>query len=270
MFLFLKYLCKTLPVAILLFCFGMNYFCKSTGLKNTSGAPPEPVDSGLSDSDSIELIRVKENVWVHRSSGFFKGEKIPANGLIAVTSKGIVIVDTPWTEKQTENLILAVKEKFQKEISFVIITHAHADRITGAGIFIKQSVPVYSTSLTAKEAEKKGFPKPNPKLDLDPRMSLGDTGLEVYYPGQGHTKDNIVVWLPNTHILFTGCLVKSLESKSLGNIEDANLNAWPMTAKNLLERYPDAEIVVPGHGDWGKSDLIRHTIRLLNENSKTE
>lgn len=80
-------------------------------------------------------------------------------------------------------------------------------------------------------------------------MNLGDTGIEVYYPGHGHTKDNIVVWLPNSHILFAGCLIKSLESKTLGYIKEANLDTWPMTAKNLLERYPDAEIVMPR--PWG-------------------
>ncbi|WP_411822308.1 subclass B1 metallo-beta-lactamase [Leptospira sp. 'Mane'] len=215
--------------------------------------------------DSVELIRVKENVWIHRTSGIVGGEKIPANGLVVVTSKGIALVDTPWTEKQTESLILLLKEKFQKEIRFVIVSHAHEDRISGINIFLKNSIPVYSTSLTAKEAEKNGFTKPHPKLDLDPRMSLGDTGIEVYYPGHGHTKDNIVVWLPGSHILFAGCLIKSLDAKSLGYIKEANLDAWPLTAKNLLERYPDTEIVVPGHGDWGRLDLIRHTIRLLDE-----
>ncbi|BDA78450.1 beta-lactamase [Leptospira kobayashii] len=270
MFLFHNYFQRNIFIVCLIIGSGFVIDCKSVPSVNRSNSISDSSESTISETASVDLIRVKENVWIHRSSGIVGGEKMFANGLVVITSKGIVIIDTPWTKMQTVTLIPLLKEKFQKEIRFVIISHAHQDRISGIDVFLQNAIPVYSTSLTAKEAEKNGFTKPTPKLDLDPRMNLGDTGIEVYYPGHGHTKDNIVVWLPNSHILFAGCLIKSLESKTLGYIKEANLDTWPMTAKNLLERYPDAEIVVPGHGDWGKTDLIRHTIRLLDENPKSD
>lgn len=89
--------------------------------------------------------------------------------------------------------------------------------------------------------------------------------IEVFYPGEGHSPDNIVVWLPEYKVLFGGCLVKELDSKGLGNTTDANLEQWPISINKVLEKYPDAEVVIPGHGNWGGIELIEHTLELLKQ-----
>jgi hypothetical protein len=33
-----------------------------------------------------------------------------------------------------------------------------------------------------------------------------------------------------------------------------------------MEKYKNAEIVVPGHGDPGDISLLEHTIKVINEN----
>src|SRR6185295_3616589 len=73
---------------------------------------------------------------------------------------------------------------------------------------------------------------------------------EVFYPGPAHTRDNIVVWLPDSRVLFGGCAVRAATS-GLGNVADADLTAYPASIRRVLERYPAAEVVVPGHGDVG-------------------
>ena len=214
-------------------------------------------------SNHLEWIKIKESVWIHRSYGEFAGQTYSSNGLVVLTNKGVVVVDTPWTESQTEELFTGIQSKFQKEILYLIVTHAHDDRMAGVPLFQSRNIPIYSTNLTAKLAKERGFGKTNPILDLQTRLAAGNQWVEVFYPGQGHSVDNIVVWLTDTHILFGGCLVKSLEAKDLGNTKDANIEEWGISVKRVLARYPDAEVVVPGHGDWGKLDLLRHTIRLL-------
>jgi len=71
-----------------------------------------------------------------------------------------------------------------------------------------------------------------------------------------------VVWLAKHKILFGGCLVKSLQSKSLGNTADASIEIWPTSIQNVLNKYPDIEIVVPGHGKIGNVNLLKHTAKL--------
>ncbi|WP_244934544.1 subclass B1 metallo-beta-lactamase [Leptospira vanthielii] len=224
---------------------------------------PVSIEKDLQKSNHLEWIKIKESVWIHRSFGEFGGQIYSANGLVVLTNKGVVVVDTPWTESQTEELFSEIQAKFQKEILYVIVTHAHDDRMAGVSLFQNRNIPIYSTNLTAKLAKERGFGKTNPILDLQTRLGAGNQSVEVFYPGPGHSADNIVVWLPDTHILFGGCFVKSLDAKDLGNTKDANLEEWENSLKRVLARYPDAEVVVPGHGDWGKLDLLRHTIRLL-------
>ena len=62
-------------------------------------------------------------------------------------------------------------------------------------------------------------------------------------------------------------MVKSLDSNSLGNTKDGDLAAYPATLRKVQVAYPQARIVVPGHGDWGGPELIEHTLRLCEEKS---
>ncbi|PJZ44756.1 subclass B1 metallo-beta-lactamase [Leptospira brenneri] len=212
---------------------------------------------------SLELERIKESVWKHKSFGIVNGNIMPSNGLVVVTSRGIVLIDTAWGLEQTIELEKLIQEKFKKEILFVVISHSHEDRSGGVPLFLKKGIPVYTSSRTGKLLSAKSMTGLRAVLDIQPRIPAGDQTVEVYFPGEGHTSDNIVVWLPDTHILFGGCLVRPLDAKDMGNTKDANLGEWENSVKKVLARYPDAEVVVPGHGDWGKLDLLRHTIRLL-------
>ena len=58
-------------------------------------------------------------------------------------------------------------------------------------------------------------------------------------------------------------MVKDLTSETLGNIADADLVAWPSTIARVIAAYPAAQIVIPGHGAIGGSELLRHTQVLL-------
>lgn len=219
--------------------------------------------SGTDDSNYVELQKVKDNIWIYTTYTNYDGKRTPSNGVIAITSKGIILVDTPWNNTQTRELIGLTKRIFEKDISLTIITHAHEDRMGGIDTLIEEKIDVRSTSLTAKEAEKRGFKKPQTELGMDEKIKLGDTNIEVFYPGEGHTIDNIIVWFPQDKVLFGGCLIKSLESTSIGNIEDANVKQWALSVEKVLERYSDAEIVIPGHGKSGGIDLTKHTLDLL-------
>ena len=95
-------------------------------------------------------------------------------------------------------------------------------------------------------------------------LELGNKRVEVKYFGEGHTKDNIVGYFPVDSILFGGCLIKELSAEK-GNLEDANLTAWPETVKKLKQNYPEAKIIIPGHGKSGGTDLLDYTISLFRK-----
>ena len=102
------------------------------------------------------------------------------------------------------------------------------------------------------------------------RLDLHGTEIRCYYFGGGHSEDNIAVWIPSAKLLFAGCMVKEMAAQNAGNLSDAVLAAWPATLDSLLVRFPDARIVVPGHGAPGGPELIRHTKALLSEAASTD
>ena len=50
------------------------------------------------------------------------------------------------------------------------------------------------------------------------RVRAGTYSIEAFYPGPGHSPDNIVVWIPEARVLFGGCLVKSAGAKGLAAV----------------------------------------------------
>ncbi|EJR42701.1 BcII family subclass B1 metallo-beta-lactamase [Bacillus mycoides] len=215
------------------------------------------------ETGTISISQLNKNVWVHTELGYFNGVAVPSNGLVLNTSKGLVLVDSSWDDKLTKELIEMVEKKFQKRVTDVIITHAHTDRIGGIKTLKERGIKAHSTALTAELAKKNGYEEPLGDLQTITNMKFGNIKVETFYPGKGHTEDNIVVWLPQYNILAGGCLVKSAEAKDLGNVADAYVNEWSISIENVLNRYGNTNSVVPGHGDIGDKGLLLHTLNLL-------
>jgi metallo-beta-lactamase class B len=173
-----------------------------------------------------------------------------------------MMIDLPWTDAQAEVLFNWVAREEKAAIQKVVPTHFHIDCAGGLAEAHRRGAESFALEKTVELLKKDN--KPVPKNWFTERMSLGcgDMRVELAFLGGGHTIDNIVAWIPAKKILFAGCLVKSLNAKNIGNIEDADFISYPETLKKVRERYSEAKIVVPGHGQPGGLDLIDHTINL--------
>ncbi|WP_243633422.1 subclass B1 metallo-beta-lactamase [Paenibacillus xerothermodurans] len=241
----------------------------------TTGLSKKSSPAQITNEDkSIVLTKLNDNVWAHTSYNEWNGTKIDHNGLIVSTPKGVVLVDTAWdtaeSQHKTEELLKMIKEHFKKKVVMAIVTHAHDDSIGGIQALLDQGIDVRSTPLTAKLAKEYGYPSPNPTLDVNTVMKVGGIGIETFYPGEGHSQDNITVWLPQSKILFGGCFIKALAATDLGNLSDANVEQWDDSVKKVVEKYPHIETVIAGHGKWGDKSLLFHTIELVNQYTDTE
>lgn len=214
----------------------------------------------------VRLRQIHPDVWVHVSTWRFEdGTVFPMNGLIVRDGDGLILVDSAWGEEATAALMAAIEAQIGLPVRRGLVTHFHHDRLSGVDVLESRGVTMYGTPRTRQLAAAEGNAVPATRLgglgDVNSAVSFGP--VEVFYPGAGHSPDNLVVYLPEAGILFGGCAIHEQSRETAGNVEDADLPAWPESVLRVQARYPQAEIVVPGHGAPGGPDLLDHTVAIV-------
>ena len=217
----------------------------------------------------VFVKQLAPDVWVDTFIGTADGAPYPANGLLLVSGDSSVLVDPGWTPEQTKAFLAFAKERLGRPVKKAVITHWHEDRAAGIAVLREAKIETIALDLTAQALARKSRPVPEHLL-TQAQLPYSDTmGFEIFYPGPGHTADNIVVYLPKQKILDGGCFLKSANVTGLGNIEDADVKAWPKSLQNLADRYPEAKVVIPGHGPIA-GDPIEATRVLLEAAGKKQ
>lgn len=180
-----------------------------------------------------------------------------------VTREGVVLFDTPWDTTQCQPLLDSIWVNHNKKVIISISTHYHDDRTAGVDFLKKNGVKTYSSKLTYDLCKIHNEKRPEFFFVKDTVFVVGEHMFETYYPGEGHTKDNIVIWFKQPEILYGGCFVKSTENTGLGNIADANLESWDSAVKKVMKKFSNPEFVIPGHFGWASNSGLRHTLMLL-------
>lgn len=217
-------------------------------------------------SNDIVLHPVAAGVWVHTTFSDVPGYgRVAANGLVVIDGPEAMLIDLPWTDELTAVLCDWIAKSHGAKVSAVVPTHFHEDCMGGLAEAHRRGAVSYGLDRTIEIAKQKGLPVPQISYRDRVTVRCGRTEAVVTYFGAGHTTDNVVAWLPAQKVLFAGCLIKSLDSNSLGNTKDGDLAAYPATLRKVQAAYRRARIVVPGHGDWGGPELINHTLGLCQE-----
>lgn len=229
-------------------------------------AGPTASYEAIEVSDRLTIQRIRENVWIHTSfMELASGYRFPANGLIVDTGDAIVLIDTAWGIEANRELLEWIRQDLGKSVRSVIVTHFHEDSLGGAPVLSEAGIPFFSSKLTRTMARTTGLPRPDSIDGLDvPGSAVQLHGVEVFYPGPGHSADNLVVWLGAEKVLFGSCAVRSPTFSGKGNTADASLDEWPESIRSVKVRYPEARVVVPGHGPPGSIELLDHTIALFD------
>ena len=223
---------------------------------------------GQTADSSLRISHLTGDFYVFTTFNLYKGSRIPANGMYLVTNNGVVLFDTPWDTTQFQPLLDSIRLKHNKKVTLCIATHFHEDRTGGLDYYRAQGIKTYTTKQTdalSKERDKK---RAEFLIDKDTVFTAGQYSFQTYFPGQGHTADNIVIWFEKEKILYGGCLIKSVEDDGLGNLADANVKEYATTIKNVLKKYKKPAFVIPGHSDWSNTGSVKHTLKMAEQLKK--
>lgn len=247
-------------------------------------------------SDDLYYSKINDSIYMITHYFPYWG----ANSMFVLlpSNKG-VLIDTPCETTGTTSLLNWISKNFGDLKLTAIVTGFHQDNLGGDELLISRGIDVYGSDLTkrlvkeegdtlkniiitsVKDNKNKKYYESYSSLKLVPpnktfpihdglRLNIGNEIFEVYFPGESHTIDNTVVYLHHNKIVFGGCMTKGYMYKTPGYLGFANMKEWPKSIENVIERFPDCKIVVPGHGNYGGKDILYHTLKIVNEwNDKT-
>ncbi|MGD0590761.1 MAG: MBL fold metallo-hydrolase [Bacteroidota bacterium] len=269
-------------ILLIILLYGVNSYCQSDKKKNQTKISEDLFYTKIQDS-----VYVFTHYFPWGSNGMF---------ILLPDTQGLLI-NTPCERTGTDSLLNWIEKSFGHLKITAIVTGFHQDNLGGDEVLFSKNIPVYGSDLTVKLVKEKGaelkmvilnsvssdenkryfnsykelnLMPPNKTFPIKEGLELkfGDEVFEVYFPGESHTIDNTVVYLHKRKILYGGCMIKGLEFDNPGFTGYANMIAWPVSVENVMNRFQDCQIVIPGHGKEGGKELLPHMIRVINDWNK--
>lgn len=194
----------------------------------------------------------------------YTAEGDPNSGVI-IGDDGVMVIDAQATPAAAGDVVKRIREVTDKPIKYLVLSHYHAVRVLGAAAYGAEQIIASDTcrSMIAERGQEdwdseygrmpRLFTDPEtipgltwPTLTFHQRMTvyLGKRRIEIMHLGRAHTAGDIVVWVPDSGVLFSG---DTVEYKAACYCGDAHLKDWPGTLDNIAAL--GVRKLVPGRGD---------------------
>ena len=228
------------------------------GVASTAVAAQQPAAGGGRGGtpQPLAVHQLKPNVyWVEGAGG---------NVGVIVGSSGVILVDSKTSAASATELLADVAKITPKPVTTVFLTHSDGDHVNGLASFPKgvaiiaqencktemQAAP----NATAGGALADHMPTRTVTKNTED-MTIDGVHLRAYHFAPAHTSGDLMVYLPDDKIMFTGDIVATQSPYALIHLEkNGTSDGWLTTMKGIVAT--DATTFVPGHGDvQTKADL---------------
>lgn len=206
----------------------------------------------------ISFTEVGRDLWA------FTAEGDPNTGVI-IGDDSVMIVDAQATPRLANMVVEKVRSVTDKPIKHVVLTHYHAVRVLGASAYAASEI-IMSDRARAMVVERgqedwdsefERFPRlfqghesiPGltwPTQTFAGRMTvyLGARRVDLMHLGRAHTAGDIVAYVPDENVMFTGDIVEYHSACYCG---DGHFGDWGGTL-DAIKAF-DVDAIAPGRGD---------------------
>jgi glyoxylase-like metal-dependent hydrolase (beta-lactamase superfamily II) len=208
----------------------------------------------------------------------FTAQGDPNTGVI-VGDDSVMVIDAQATPAMAQKVIEHIRQVTDKPVRHVVLSHYHAVRVLGASAYGASEIiasdlcraMIVERGQEDWDSEFARFPRLFQAADTIPGLTwptqtfsdnltlyLGRRRVDLMWLGRGHTAGDIVAWVPDAGVMYSGDLV---EYRSACYCGDAHFGDWPETLDEIAEFEPDA--LMPGRGDAVTgSDNVAEAIEL--------
>ena len=211
----------------------------------------------------------------------FTTEGDPNSGVI-IGDDSVMVIDTQATPVMAQQVIERIRNVTDKPIKYVVLSHYHAVRVLGATAYGASEIlasercraMIQERGQEDWESEYGRFPRLFQAADSVPGLTwptvtfrkqltlyMGKRRVELAFLGRAHTAGDIVAWVPDAGVMFSGDIVEFHSACYCG---DGHFNDWPGTLRAIRRFRPEA--VMPGRGDAvvGVSE-VENALQLTEE-----
>lgn len=229
------------------------------------GQPPAP----------MVVHQLKPNVyWVEGGAG--------ANTGFVVGSSGVVVIDAKQSQASATEMLAEIAKITPKPVTTVILTHSDGDHIAGLPAFPK-GVTIIAHQGDKEEQEAaiaaggRGAPLPEwlPNRVVTKNkeaVTLEGVKFELLHWAGAHTGGDLVVYLPDQKISFTGDIAATNHPFARIHTENGKKGStvgWVESMKGIIAL--NAETNVTGHGPLqSKADLQKHVATVEERRQKVK
>lgn len=232
-------------------------------------------------ADDLVLKPVRVAADIYAVIGDLAGQTYENDGLnnnlgFVVTEKGVLVINTGPSQRVAKALHAAIQKTTKQPIKWVVNVNSQNHywlgndyfKTLGATLIASkegervmremgaQQLEANQTLLKEKAAGTK-LTYPTDLVTDKREMKLGKAVVQLLHFGPAHTPGDLVVWLPDQKILFSGDIIYT--ERLLAVIPIGNSANWIEAFDKLAALNP--KIVVPGHGKPTTMDRARRDTR---------
>ncbi|MEO3998242.1 MBL fold metallo-hydrolase [Mesorhizobium sp. CAU 1732] len=206
----------------------------------------------------ISFTEIGRDLWA------FTAEGDPNTGVI-IGDDSVMIVDAQATPRLANKVIEKIRTVTDKPIKYVGLTHYHAVRVLGASAYGASEIIMSDAARSMVvergqedwDSEFGRFPRlfqghesipgltwPTVTFSESATFYLGKRRVDLMFVGRAHTAGDIVAFVPDANVMFTGDIVEYHSACYCG---DGHFSDWPDTLETI--RDFDLDAIAPGRGD---------------------
>jgi cyclase len=197
-------------------------------------------------------------------------------GVVVDSSGSAVLVDTTSTERRNRSVLAEVAKVSTGSPYAVVNTHHHPDHTYGNGFLPDETLVIGHEKcrdevLAAGLEATKVITAPDygeltlrpPELTFNDRMTLFLDGFPVelrHVGSPAHTSNDVLVWLPEQRVLFTGDLAFNGGQPF---VLEGSVGGFRSAIAQMLDLAP--EVMLPGHGPACRGDEVPRLLRAQDD-----
>ncbi len=205
------------------------------------------IDVHMAQAQTREISQIKDNLYLFRNNAHL--------AVFLVTNEGIIATD-PINEEAAKWLKKEVKNRFKKDIKYVVYSHSDNDHVAGGQVFADTATIVAHENAVPIINSGNYTATPNVTFSEESTVQLGDGRVKLHYFGVSHTDNLIVMEFPKQKAIFV------VDSLNLNRMPYRNLpNFYMPELIHFIKQVEtlDYEIAIPGHGEMGTpKDVVRY------------